>query len=144
MDGRGKNVREVKRTRLKLADKNRSLELLGKHLKLFTERVEVSALEGLPERLDEAMKRKNAPISQVQNKLAVQPACACKENQEPEDQRDTYTALHARRGNSYPVGLRAPLTHSKDSAPPTGISSLASLFRVTDQRRRNLSSGPHC
>ena len=46
VDGRGKNVREVKRTRLKLADKNRSLELLGKHLKLFTERVEVSALEG--------------------------------------------------------------------------------------------------
>ena len=62
VDGRGKNVREVKRTRLKLADKNRSLELLGKHLKLFTERVEVSALEGLPERLDEAMKRKNANI----------------------------------------------------------------------------------
>ena len=63
VDGRGKNVREVKHTRLKLADKNRSLELLGKHLKLFTERVEVSALEGLPERLDEAMKRKNAHIS---------------------------------------------------------------------------------
>ena len=59
MEGKGEDARRVKRTRFKLCDKDRSLELLGKHLKLFTERVEVSALEGLPEQLAEARKRAN-------------------------------------------------------------------------------------
>ncbi len=62
MEGKGKDARKVKRTRLKLVDKIRSLDLLGRHLKLFTEKVEVSGLEGLPERLAEARKRKNANI----------------------------------------------------------------------------------
>ncbi len=61
-EGKGKDARKVKRTRLKLVDKIRSLDLLGMHLKLFTEKIEVSGLEGLPERLDEARKRKNANI----------------------------------------------------------------------------------
>ena len=59
MEGKGKSARRVKRTKFKLADKDRSLELLGKHLKLFTERVEVNALEGLAEQLDAARKRAN-------------------------------------------------------------------------------------
>ncbi len=62
VEGKGKHARKVKRTRLKLVDKIRSLDLLGRHLKLFTEKIEVSGLEGLPERLDEARKRKNANI----------------------------------------------------------------------------------
>jgi phage terminase small subunit len=39
-EGRGDEARQVKRTRFKLADKRGSLELLGKHLKLFTDKVE--------------------------------------------------------------------------------------------------------
>ena len=62
MEGKGKHGRKVKRTRLKLVDKIRSLDLLGRHLKLFTEKIEVSGLEGLAERLAEARKRKNANI----------------------------------------------------------------------------------
>ena len=41
--------RQVMRTRFRLADKTRALELLGKYLTLFTERVEVSGLESLAE-----------------------------------------------------------------------------------------------
>ncbi len=59
MEGKGKSARRVKRTKFKLADKDRSLELLGKHLKLFTERVEMSGLEGLPEQVAAARKRAN-------------------------------------------------------------------------------------
>ncbi len=61
-EGRGKDARKVKRTKFKLVDKIRSLDLLGRHLKLFTDRIEVSGLEGLAERLAEARKRKNANI----------------------------------------------------------------------------------
>ena len=43
----------------KLVDKDRSLELLGKHLKLFTERIEVSGTAGLAEALAVARKRAN-------------------------------------------------------------------------------------
>jgi phage terminase small subunit len=39
-EGRGEDAREIKRTKFKLADKRGSLELLGKHLKLFTDRHE--------------------------------------------------------------------------------------------------------
>lgn len=41
-EGRGEEKRDIKRTRFKLADKRGSLELLGKHLKLFTEKLEHS------------------------------------------------------------------------------------------------------
>ncbi len=57
VDGRGKDAREVKRIRIKLADKNRSLENLGRHLKLFTEKMEFSATDGLAEKLAAARKR---------------------------------------------------------------------------------------
>lgn len=46
----------VMRTRFKLADKTRALELLGKYRKLFIERVEVSGLEGLADLLRERRK----------------------------------------------------------------------------------------
>ncbi len=59
MEGTGKDARKVKRTRLKLVDKIRSLDLLGRHLKLFTDRIEVSGLEGLPEMIAAARKRAN-------------------------------------------------------------------------------------
>ncbi len=59
VDGRGKDARAVKRIRIKLADKNRSLENLGRHLKLFTEKIEVSGLEQLPELMAEARERAN-------------------------------------------------------------------------------------
>jgi phage terminase small subunit len=39
-EGRGDQARQVKRTRFKLADKRGSLELLGKHLKMFTDKIE--------------------------------------------------------------------------------------------------------
>ena len=57
MEGKGKDGRKVKRTKLKLVDKIRSLELLGKHLKLFTERIEVGGIEGLAEQVAQARKR---------------------------------------------------------------------------------------
>jgi phage terminase small subunit len=40
-EGRGKEARDIKRTRFKLADKRGSLELLGRHLKLFSEKVQM-------------------------------------------------------------------------------------------------------
>ena len=39
-DGRGEDARDVKRVRVKMADKKAALELLGKHLGMFTERVD--------------------------------------------------------------------------------------------------------
>ena len=59
VEGKGKHARKVKRTKLKLVDKIRSLDLLGRHLKLFTEKVEMSGLEGLADKLAEARKRTN-------------------------------------------------------------------------------------
>jgi hypothetical protein len=50
-EGRGEQVREVKRTRFKLADKRGALELLGKHLKLWVERTENLDLNRLFERM---------------------------------------------------------------------------------------------
>lgn len=48
---------------MKPADKIKALELLGKNLKLFTERFEVSAVEGLAEKLAEARARlENLPL----------------------------------------------------------------------------------
>ena len=58
-EGRGKDARKIKRTKFKLADKIRALELLGKYLKLFTERVEVTGMAGLADAIAEARKRAN-------------------------------------------------------------------------------------
>lgn len=42
MDGRGEGAREVRRIRIKMADKKAALELLGKHHGLFTDRVDLT------------------------------------------------------------------------------------------------------
>lgn len=55
MDGRGEDAREVRRTKFKLADKKSALELLGKHLKLFTEKHEHSGPGGGPIRTIEVV-----------------------------------------------------------------------------------------
>jgi phage terminase small subunit len=46
----------VKRIKFKLADKGQNLERLGRHLKLFTDKVEVTGLESLAERIRKARK----------------------------------------------------------------------------------------
>jgi phage terminase small subunit len=42
-DGRGDNSRDVRRVKIKLADKKAALELLGRHLKLFTDKVDLTS-----------------------------------------------------------------------------------------------------
>ncbi len=60
-EGRGEGARQVKRTRIKLADKLRALELRGKHERLFTDRVEVTDTTNyLIEQLEAARKRVEA------------------------------------------------------------------------------------
>lgn len=49
----------VQRTRFKLADKSRALELIGKHLKLYTDVVRHEGLEGLNDKIAEIRKRKS-------------------------------------------------------------------------------------
>lgn len=49
----------VMRTRFKLVDKGINLERLGRHLKLFTDKVEHSGLEGLADKLHRIRTRKN-------------------------------------------------------------------------------------
>jgi phage terminase small subunit len=50
----------VVRTKVKLHDKTKNLELLGRHLKLFTDRVEHTGLEGLADRLNQVRNKKHA------------------------------------------------------------------------------------
>lgn len=47
-EGRGEDARNVKRVKFKLADKRANLELLGKNLRLFTEKVELTGKDGGP------------------------------------------------------------------------------------------------
>jgi len=57
VEGNGKDAKTVKRTKFKLVDKTRSLDLLGKHLKLFTDRVQLEGLDGLAEKIAAGRKR---------------------------------------------------------------------------------------
>lgn len=58
--GSGDGERKVVlRTKVKLYDKIKALELLGKHLKLYTEKIEHSGLEGLAEKIAAVRKRKS-------------------------------------------------------------------------------------
>lgn len=47
----------VTRTKIKLHDKPRALEMLGRHLKLFTDKVEIDGLDRLAEELKNARQR---------------------------------------------------------------------------------------
>lgn len=50
----------VIRTTLKLSDKTKNLELLGRHLGMFQDKLHVTGLEGLAERLAQVRKKANA------------------------------------------------------------------------------------
>jgi phage terminase small subunit len=63
-EGRGEEKRDIKRTRFKLADKRGSLELLGKYLKLFTDKVEVTS---------ESMDLGELPITDTELRTADKP-----------------------------------------------------------------------
>lgn len=58
--GDGKRER-IQRTTFKLADKGLNLERLGRHLKLFTDRIEVSATDEIIRKLAEGRKRLSKP-----------------------------------------------------------------------------------
>ena len=59
--GTGDGERKVVlRTTLKLSDKTKNLELLGRHLGMFNDKLAISGLEGLADRLNELRKAKNA------------------------------------------------------------------------------------
>lgn len=47
-EGNDRKPVEVKRTKFKLSDKRSALELLGKHLKLFADRTEITGADGKP------------------------------------------------------------------------------------------------
>src|SRR5262249_47462136 len=57
VEGREENAKTIRRVRFKLSDKRASLELLGCHLRIFADKVEVNGLENLPEILARARKR---------------------------------------------------------------------------------------
>jgi len=62
-EGRGDNARDIKRTKFKLSDKRGSLELLGKHLKLFTDKAEITGLDELANLLSKARSRVQQPAN---------------------------------------------------------------------------------
>lgn len=57
-DGRGEDRERIGTTKtIKISDRLRALELLGKHLKMFTDVHEIPGLEGLAERMSQAEQR---------------------------------------------------------------------------------------
>lgn len=58
--GKGQAQNTGTLTKIKFADRDRALELLGRHLKMFTDKVEVGGLDGMAEILAEARKRASA------------------------------------------------------------------------------------
>lgn len=58
--GKGQAKEVGTTTKIKIADKGINLERLGRHLKLFTDKIEHSGLEGLADKLHRVRQRKNA------------------------------------------------------------------------------------
>jgi len=58
-EGRGEDKRDIKRVKIKLHDKRGSLELLGKNLKMFTDKVEHSGTIELAGAVEKARARAN-------------------------------------------------------------------------------------
>jgi phage terminase small subunit len=56
-EGRGDAARTIQRVKFKLGDKRGSLELLGRYLKMFTDKVEVTGIDKLPDILQRARQR---------------------------------------------------------------------------------------
>jgi phage terminase small subunit len=52
--------KQIVRTTFKLADKRGALELLGRHVGMFQDKLEVTGLEGLADRLNQARAKKHA------------------------------------------------------------------------------------
>lgn len=65
-EGHDDEARQVKKVKLRFHDKIKALELLGKNLKLFTERIEVSAVEGLAEKIAEGRLRAGQEPKQLE------------------------------------------------------------------------------
>lgn len=62
--GTGDGIRLlVLRTKVKLASKGDALELLGRHLKLFTDKIEHSGLDGLADKLNRIRMRKMEKVA---------------------------------------------------------------------------------
>lgn len=61
VEGKGDDSRNVKRTKFKLMDKNGSLQMLGRHFKMFTDKVEHSG--EIKTASDEELKRKLAELT---------------------------------------------------------------------------------
>ena len=55
--GKGQAKDKGTLTKIKFADRDRALELLGRHLKMFTEKLEVTGIDGLADRLAKARQR---------------------------------------------------------------------------------------
>jgi phage terminase small subunit len=74
VEGRGKNARPVKRTRIKLADKTRSLELLGRYLNLFNLSVNVNVdLAERVKQLDAARRREREALAPKELTVSPKP-----------------------------------------------------------------------
>jgi phage terminase small subunit len=101
-EGSGEERRQVGHVKkIKLSDRVRRLELIGKHVRVnaFQERVEFSVLEGLGERIDRAKARAAA-----QPVIEAQPALPAPSTTHP--------------ANALPAPVAAPAEQAAPAAPP--------------------------
>lgn len=72
VEGRGKDARDVKRVKFKLADKRAALVDLGRHLGLFKERVELTGKDGGPVEVNDARETIIGRIAGVSSRTRVE------------------------------------------------------------------------
>ncbi|WOH68658.1 terminase small subunit [Bradyrhizobium sp. BWA-3-5] len=99
---------------LKLADKSKALDQLARHLSLYNDRLEVSAVEGLSERIARAKDRANA-----HDRLAA-PATAAALPAQPA----MPAANVAPASEASPTGLPGPAAPSPPAPPPKQYQSI--------------------